>query len=59
MPRTQIISQIGFNVTKNRKGSEKGGTLTVTFTNLGAQAYDIRCALRGIKVFNHLETVNQ
>jgi hypothetical protein len=31
--------------------AEMGGTLTVTFQNLGAQAYDVRCALRGIKVF--------
>lgn len=31
--------------------AEMGGTLTVTFQNLGAQAYDIRCALRGIKIF--------
>lgn len=31
--------------------AEKAGVLTITFVNLGAQAYDIRCALGGFKVF--------
>lgn len=39
--------------------AEMGGTLTVTFVNLGAQAYTLRTALRGIKIFQHPETVNQ
>lgn len=35
--------------------AEKGGTLTITFQNLGAQAYDVRVALRGFKIFNFNE----
>ena len=37
--------------------AEMGGTLTVTFQNLGGQAYDVRCALRGIKIFQWDESV--
>lgn len=35
--------------------AEAGGTLTVTFTNLSAQAFDIRLALRGFKIFGFSE----
>lgn len=37
--------------------AEKGGTLTVTLVNLGAQAYDVRLALRGFKVFQWDESL--
>lgn len=36
--------------------AEMGGTLTVTLQNLAAQAYDIRLALRGFKVFQWEES---
>lgn len=37
--------------------AEKASTLTITFTNLGAQAYDLRVALRGFKIFAFDEDV--
>lgn len=39
--------------------ANRGGTLTVTYTQLDTQAYDIRLALRGIKVFDFPEGINQ
>lgn len=38
--------------------AEKGGTLTITLQNLAAQAYDIRLALRGFKIFNWNEDID-
>jgi len=39
--------------------AEMGGQLTVTYTNLGAQAYDLRVALRGFKVFPFGPDINR
>lgn len=38
---------------------KQGGELTITFTQLDVQAYDIRLALRGFKVYNFPADINQ
>lgn len=39
--------------------AEMGGQLDITFVNLAAQAYDLRLALRGFKIFQWPEDINQ